>query len=198
MKSSSDAKWQGKTDRLCPKCTDCRMRSLTFEETKTNSENVAENSCWLKGISCHVSKGVRRAPLFWTVKFVAFPSRERASTWPHGHCSVAIWSPSCMPQHLDGLRPTLQGDASALRSERKLKDFIKKQKLEIFQASCSRKTVAPALRWILDVQISRATSSPYTHMALAAQHPQSDVGQGRKESAVGQGTEDGRYQVLSL
>lgn len=134
-------------------------------------------------------KVIRRSLLFSTVKSVAFPSRKRASTWPHGHCSVAIRNPSCMPQHPDGLRLTLQRNApaSALRSKRKPKDFIKKRKLEIFQASFNRKAVASALRWILDVQISWATSSPYTHFGLPGQHPQSDMGQGRKESAVGQG-----------
>lgn len=67
---------------------------------------------------------------------------------------------------------------------------------KIFQAHYNRKTLASALRLISDVQISWATSSPYAHLALPAQQPRSDMGQERKESAVGQGTESRRYQVL--
>lgn len=86
---------------------------------RKNPGKVAEN--W----HSEVQKG---APLFWTVKFVASHSAERASICPHSHCSVAIWSPSCISQP-PGLTSALQWDAtaSAPRSKRKPKSFIEKK-----------------------------------------------------------------------
>lgn len=100
---------RGKTDHLCPKCTVCRMRSLTFEEAKKTPEPRKRG--WklmlTKRDFLPCLKGMRRAPLFWTLFFVEnlllFPAEKGQAS---GHTVIAVL-PSEAPRVCPSIRMLL-------------------------------------------------------------------------------------------
>lgn len=145
------------------------------------------------------SKVQKGAPLFWTVKFVALCSAERASTFPHSHCSVAIQSLSCISQHPDGLTPALQwsATASAPRSKRKPKGFIEK-KLK------KAKNISGIIQQedsYFCIEINTGCSNTTSH--LLPVHPLSSCSSASPKWRgsgweAAQGPEGGTYQIIGL